>query len=89
MCRVTAGQNQSAGHEYECDGVFHSMVFCLMCDFGLTSTAQAQPPGGQASNGMMMSKFHFPVKTEGAVAVGASAVLGILDSSWKCDKLGW
>ena len=36
MCRATAGQNQSAGHEYECDGVFHSMVFCLMCDFGLT-----------------------------------------------------
>jgi hypothetical protein len=41
----------------------------------LTSRAQAQPPEGRASNGMMMFKFHVAVKTEGAVAVACSELL--------------
>jgi hypothetical protein len=36
----------------------------------------------------MMFKFHGSVKTEGAVAVACSALLGDLDSKSKCDKLG-
>jgi hypothetical protein len=50
----------------------------------LTSRAQAQPPEGQASNGMMMFKFHVPVKTERAVAVACSELLGVISSLPPC-----
>ena len=35
--------------------------------------SSATATGGGLSNGMMMVKFHIPVKTERAVAVGCSA----------------
>jgi hypothetical protein len=44
-------------------------------EWRLTSRAQAQPPGGQAPNAMMMLKFHGLVKTGSAVAVACSALL--------------
>jgi hypothetical protein len=48
MCGATTGQKQSAGHEYECDAFFHGvfLVFCLMCDFGLTKKAEPPPTRG-------------------------------------------
>jgi hypothetical protein len=33
---ATTGQKQSADREYKCYGLFHGLIICLMCDFGLT-----------------------------------------------------
>src|ERR1039458_9708964 len=43
---------------------------------GLTSRPQPQPLAAGLALGMMIFKFHISVKTEGAVAVGCSDLLG-------------
>ena len=56
-------------------------IIYLVMSSGLTSKAQPQPPATGPALGMMMFKFHARVKTERAVAVGCSDLLGIVNSS--------
>ena len=51
-------------------------VLSAMCVMPPNVQSSATATGGHASNGIMIIKFHVSVKTEGAVAVSCSDLLG-------------